>query len=58
MPSQASLMHDEIVHFYIDHGSLEEPNAEDEDTTEEYNAIEAPLLANPQQLPMNTLTLG
>ena len=39
MPSQTTLMHNEIVHFYVDLKSLEELNAEDEDVVKEVSNV-------------------
>ena len=54
IPSQSVVMHDEIVHFYVDDGSIEEPNINNEEVAEEDNVVETPLLASPQPLPRNT----
>lgn len=58
MPSQLAVMHNDIVHFYVDGGSIGETNIDDEEANKEDNAVEAPLLADPQPLPRNTPTLG
>jgi hypothetical protein len=51
-------MHNDIFHFYVDGGSIEEPNIVDEEAVEEDNAVEAPLLVDPQAEKENTPTLG
>ena len=51
-------MHDEIVHLYVDDGSLEEPNVDNEESIGEDNSSQAPLLADPQPLPRSEPTLS
>lgn len=58
MPSHPTITNDDIVHFYVDGGSLEEPHKEHEEPTQEDNVVGAPILANLEQLLMNTPTLG
>ena len=57
MTSQPVVMNDEVAHFYVGDGSLEEHNKDNEEPTEEENIIEAHVLANPQPLPRNTPTI-
>ena len=47
MPLQLDI-HSDIVHFYVDGRSIEEPNIDYEEGVEEDNVVEAPLLADPQ----------
>ena len=56
MPSQPTVMNDEIVHFYVDGGSLEKPNKDNEEPSEEDKVVKASLLVDPQPLPRNTPT--
>ena len=58
MPSQLAVMQDEIVHFYVDGGPIEEPNTINKEAAEGDTTVEAPLLVDHQPLPRNTPRLG
>ena len=54
LTSQPTVIGNDVDHFYVDGGSLEEPQDEHEETTEQDNVGGAPILVHLEPLPMKT----